>query len=846
MNYYGTDQNDVINQGELSIADNTTVYAGNGDDSISIVGSARVVGGSGNDTIEGSTTSSLLVAYWDSPSGIVVDLRTGKAQDGFGTVDTLKNVKDLHGSSFDDLITGTSADEGFWLGAGSNTVIGGGGRDSALYVDVKSTEASISYDAESETFTIVKNFANGDHGTDILKGIQRIDFHGPESDNVSLYKENYAPEGGFLGMIDTSSVLFPEGTYLTQLRSGDFNGDGLADFYFSTRVGLGTELSPLYIFLGEGNGQFVNGTSSVFRIPPLIKDGGARTLIGDFNRDGASDIFQLDFGLDAPPGGGGLNRLYLSIPGSQRLEDRSHTLAQERAQNHSGSTGDVNGDGFIDLLINTYDQGNHLYLNDGTGHFMLSPDSIPHLTIDNQLIFNPSSGIVDVNGDGAQDIVLGVADGSPAPGQVLINDGTGNFTKIPPIALPTSGITLEAVMDVKGLDLNGDSLTDLMLSVTRGGGAAVDHQQGDGWYETAYIQLLVNQGGGKFLDETEARLPKSVQNEFAKGWFIALEAVDMNRDGHPDIVATAVAPGRSVVLMNEGEGTFYKIWESDEQGQTVTADLDGDGMLDLLTNFRGTTFVDLNKLPNGHIYKAEIDGNNLKGSPGNDTLFGTLGDDTLSGFNGDDRFYSSEGDDVFEGGDGIDNVTYTGNHSDFVLRKSGDNWVIQDTRSTNDNEGTDTLVSVERLGFSEQAIALDTEGPTSAGSIYRLYKATFNREPDTVGLGYWIAQADAGNKDAVRMAEDFVWSQEFQDLYDITTIDNYGTGTDVEALVTGFYENVLGRTPDQGGLDFYTGVIESKERTVGRVLAEISDSQENYDGTIELIANGIVFDPWVG
>ena len=42
------------------------------------------------------------------------------------------------------------------------------------------------------------------------------------------------------------------------------------------------------------------------------------------------------------------------------------------------------------------------------------------------------------------------------------------------------------------------------------------------------------------------------------------------------------------------------------------------------------------------------------------------------------------------------------------------------------------------------------------------------------------------------------------------------------------------------------GVIESKERSVGRVLAEISDSQENYDVTIELIANGIVFDPWVG
>ena len=234
------------------------------------------------------------------------------------------------------------------------------------------------------------------------------------------------------------------------------------------------------------------------------------------------------------------------------------------------------------------------------------------------------------------------------------------------------------------------------------------------------------------------------------------------------------------------------------------------------------------------------------GSNSGDQIVLREGNERFIGGPGADEVVGGQGNDHIDGGDGIDTVTYTGNHSDFVLRKSGDNWVIQDTRSTNDNEGTDTLVSVERLGFSDQAIALDTEGPTSAGSIYRLYKATFNREPDAGGLGYWIAQADAGNKDAVQMAEDFVWSQEFQNLYGITTTDNYGTGTDVSELVTGFYENVLGRTPDQGGLDFYTGVIESKGRTVGRVLAEISDSQENYDGTIELIANGIVFDPWVG
>jgi hypothetical protein len=228
--------------------------------------------------------------------------------------------------------------------------------------------------------------------------------------------------------------------------------------------------------------------------------------------------------------------------------------------------------------------------------------------------------------------------------------------------------------------------------------------------------------------------------------------------------------------------------------------------------------------------------------------------DDINGFAGNDHFWGRLGDDLFVGGTGIDTAHYEGNLSQFTITQvegvwnnsvgeGFPGWQISDGSGT---EGSDRMTGVERAVFADATVALDLDGSTSAGGIYRLYKAAFNREPDAGGLGYWIAQADAGNKDAVRMAEDFVWSQEFQDLYDITTTDNYGTGTDVSELVTGFYENVLGRTPDQGGLDFYTGVIESKERTVGRVLAEISDSQENYDGTIELIANGIVFDPWVG
>jgi len=248
-----------------------------------------------------------------------------------------------------------------------------------------------------------------------------------------------------------------------------------------------------------------------------------------------------------------------------------------------------------------------------------------------------------------------------------------------------------------------------------------------------------------------------------------------------------------------------------------------------------------------------LNGPDILGTEGPDTLIGTSAPERIYGLDGNDTISGGLRNDTIDGGDGTDVVVYR-NGSENHLLSMGPSGAITVTfigpqplvDPPIPTEGTDLLINVERIAFADKTYAFDTEGPVSAGGIYRLYKATFNRDPDAGGLGYWIAEADAERKDAVRMAEDFVWSEEFQSLYGIRTTDNFGTGTDVEALVRGFYENVLGRSPDQEGLDFYTNVIESKERTVGRVLAEISDSQENYNATISLIANGIVFDPWLG
>ncbi len=96
------------------------------------------------------------------------------------------------------------------------------------------------------------------------------------------------------------------------------------------------------------------------------------------------------------------------------------------------------------------------------------------------------------------------------------------------------------------------------------------------------------------------------------------------------------------------------------------------------------------------------------------------------------------------------------------------------------------------------------------------------------------------------MAEEFTWSPEFHDAYHFTTQGHYGEGGNIASLVSGFYFNVLQRTPDQAGLDFYTNEIASQQRTVGRVLAEISDSPENRDLVMDQIEDGIDYLQWFG
>ncbi|MES2323527.1 MAG: DUF4214 domain-containing protein [Pseudomonadota bacterium] len=198
----------------------------------------------------------------------------------------------------------------------------------------------------------------------------------------------------------------------------------------------------------------------------------------------------------------------------------------------------------------------------------------------------------------------------------------------------------------------------------------------------------------------------------------------------------------------------------------------------------------------------------------------------VSGSSGADRIAATAGRDVIDGGQGIDTVAYTGKRGDHTVARDGAGFVV---------DGLDSLVNVERLSFSDGAIALDING--NSGQAYRIYQAALNRTPDPVGLGFWINAIDAGTSlDAVAAA--FMQSAEFAALF--------GAAPANGELINGFYQNVLHRLPDQGGYDFWVGVLDKGLISPAQALAAFSESPENQLALIGTISNGFPFIPYGG
>ncbi len=415
---------------------------------------------------------------------------------------------------------------------------------------------------------------------------------------------------------------FPTGANVGGLAIGDLNADAVPDVVATTQFGVavlfgtgGGNYQPPAIYAAGGSSQAVDladfnldGRLDVVTENALLLgngDGTFQVLTPSFG--GYSDVEAGDFNEDAIPDavtlGSSGSTAHISLGNGDGTFQPAVSFATDYGPRFL-DTGDLNGDGFLDVATANYNSPNHtvtVLVGNGNGTFkppvnyQASPNQNPH-----------GVRVVDVNADGREDLVVLIytSAGSIA---VLLGNGDGTFQS------PLSFAAGASPLDLDVGDLNGDGIVDVLVAnsaINNGAKTAgilfgigdgtfkpVEHHSGFPAPTTAAISdlngdsindiVIGNDGAATIsvvLGEPGGKFPGFATHSTGNDPF-ALAAEDFNADGYPDLaVTTYTDPGTVRVLLNNGDGTFtpkitYLVgaYPSD----IVVADYNADGRLDL-------------------------------------------------------------------------------------------------------------------------------------------------------------------------------------------------------------------------------------------------------------------------
>lgn len=285
--------------------------------------------------------------------------------------------------------------------------------------------------------------------------------------------------------------------------AGDFNGDGFDDMAVATASAQG-----VVVFTNVADPT--NPGRRTFATPPQALGGEALTTdiaIVDLDRDGDLDVVTA-------AGNGAPHRVFLQASGVFTSTSLDNATADSRAV----AVGDVNGDGFVDLVFANSGTSTVL-MNTGSGAaFTPGPGVGPHDARDALL--------VDLFGDTLPELVLANGDG----GAAVYRNTSGAFALA--LTLPTGPTSAVATGD-----FNADGRADLVFSRDTATLPAVP---------SALVYLNGSTSNAEFF----------VSDELGAAMTASLVVGDFNLDSRADVLAANVYGVRIFTNAGGANATF--------------------------------------------------------------------------------------------------------------------------------------------------------------------------------------------------------------------------------------------------------------------------------------------------
>jgi hypothetical protein len=383
---------------------------------------------------------------------------------------------------------------------------------------------------------------DADGYADLVVGANGVDGTGAQAGAVYIYR------GGAGALDTTADVTLPgqapgEELGVAVAPAGDVNGDAVADLVVGAwHNGLsGAGVGRAYVYFGGVAGA-LDGSPDVILDPGVTTEANFGRWVagaGDLNGDGFADV-----AVGAPlddTAAMNAGAVYVYFGGASFDASVDGVLVGEAADDHFGpvgGAGDVNGDGFADLVVGAADYGMapflvpdpgraYVYFGGAGPAFNETADVV--LTEMDIQAFGAAVAGGDVNGDGFSDVFVGESLANPGnSGRVFAYFGGAAFDAVAETVVPGAGNELFGSSVAFAGDVDGDGFGDVLV------GGPFSNVAGT-WAGQAY---LLRGGSGATLSSTlDATFADGVTwDEFGSA---AGSAGDVDGDGYADVVVGA-------------------------------------------------------------------------------------------------------------------------------------------------------------------------------------------------------------------------------------------------------------------------------------------------------------------